>query len=110
MKQLAVAAALAVILAQPAAPAFAQTISNQCFAMGDMAGQVVSWRKHKKTKAQAQAQAAKYYGDDADRQAMGEIIEKIYSPDGAHMTPDQASMFFTDECARRQPKPAANGQ
>ncbi|HZZ09928.1 MAG TPA: hypothetical protein VFE79_04505 [Paraburkholderia sp.] len=99
MKQLAATAMLALCLAQPAAPALAQTVSDQCFAIGDIAGQVASWRAHKKTKAQALAQAAKYYKSDADRQAVGTIIEQIYSPDAPRMTPDQASMKFTSDCA-----------
>lgn len=102
MKRIAVAAALAVCLAQPATHAVAQTVSNQCFAIGDIAGQVTSWRAHKKTKAQALAQAATYYKDDADRQAVNAIIEKIYSPNALKMTPDQASMAFTADCAQQR--------
>jgi hypothetical protein len=81
MKRVVVSALLAVCLAQPAAQAVAQTVSDQCFALGDIAGQVASWRAHKKTKAQALDQAAKYYKDSADRQAVSAIIEKIYAPD-----------------------------
>ena len=44
-------------------------------------------------------QAAKYYKDPADRQAVSAIIEKIYAPDAPHMTPDQASMAISSECA-----------
>ncbi len=107
MKRVAVSAMLAVCLAQPASHAVAQTVSDQCFAIGDIAGQVASWRAHKKTKAQALAQAASYYKDEADRQAVNGIIEKIYSPDAPHMTPDQASMAFTSDCAdqRKQQAP-----
>ena len=76
-------------------------LTHQCFAIGDIAGQVASWRAHKKTKAQALDQAAKYYKDAADRQAVSAIIEKIYSPDAPRMTPDQASMMFTSDCANR---------
>lgn len=102
MKRVVVAALLAACLAQPVAQAVAQTVSDQCFAIGDIAGQVASWRAHKKTKAQALDQAAKYYKDAADRQAVSTIIEKIYSPDAPRMTPDQASMAFTSDCANRQ--------
>ena len=101
MKRVVVSALLAVCLAQPAVQAVAQTVSDQCFAIGDIAGQVASWRAHKKTKAQALDQATKYYKDAADRQAVSAIIEKIYSPDAPHMTPDQASMMFTSDCANR---------
>lgn len=103
MKRVVVSAALAVAcLAQPAAQAVAQTVSDQCFAIGDIAGQVASWRAHKKTKAQALDQAARYYQDASDRQAVSAIIEKIYSPDAPHMTPDQASMAFTSDCANQR--------
>ena len=102
MKRVVVAALLAACLAQPAARAVAQTVSDQCFAIGDIAGQVASWRAHKKTKAQALDQAAKYYRNEADRQAVSAVIEKIYSPDTPRMTPDQASMAFTSDCANRQ--------
>lgn len=107
MKRAAVLAALAVCLGQPAGQALAQTVNDQCFAIGDIAGQVASWRMHKKTKAQALAQAAKYYQGKADQQALNAIIERIYSPEGQSMTPDQASMVFTDECANRQKAPPA---
>jgi hypothetical protein len=70
MKRVVVSALLATCLAQAATQAAAQTVSNQCFAIGDIAGQVASWRAHKKTKAQALDQAAKYYRDDADRQIL----------------------------------------
>ena len=61
MKRVVVSAVLAVCLAQPAVQAVAQTVDEQCFAIGDIAAQVTSWRAHKKTKAQARlAQAAKY--------------------------------------------------
>lgn len=102
MKRVVVSALLAACLAQPAVQAVAQTVSDQCFAIGDIAGQVASWRAHKKTKAQALAQAARYYNDAADRQAVSAIIEKIYSPDTPRMTPDQASMAFTSDCANRK--------
>lgn len=105
MKRVVVSALLAVCLAQPAVQAVAQTVSNQCFAIGDIAGQVASWRAHKKTKAQALDQAARYYQDAADRQAVSVIIEKIYSPDAPRMTPDQASMAFTSDCASHQQAP-----
>jgi hypothetical protein len=101
MKREVVSALLALCLAQPAAQAVAQTVSEQCFAIGDIAAQVASWRAHKKTKAQALEQAAKYYQDAADRQTVNAIIEKIYSPDAPHMTPDQASMAFTSDCVTR---------
>jgi len=61
---------------------------------------VASWRAHKKTKAQALDQAAKYYRDDADRQTFAAIIEKIYAPNAPRMTPDQASMAFTSDCVK----------
>ncbi|XUW91883.1 hypothetical protein OH764_18785 [Burkholderia sp. M6-3] len=99
MKRVVISALLAGCLAQTAVRAVAQTVSNQCFAIGDIAGQVASWRAHKKTKAQALDQAAKYYRDDADRQTFAAIIEKIYAPNAPRMTPDQASMAFTSECA-----------
>ncbi|CAE6761455.1 hypothetical protein R69927_01882 [Paraburkholderia domus] len=102
MKRVVVSAVLAVCLAQPAVEAVAQTVNNQCFAIGDIAGQVASWRAHKKTKEQALAQAAKYYNNESDRQAVSGIIEKIYRPDAPHMTPDQASMAFTSDCAKQQ--------
>jgi hypothetical protein len=102
MKRVVVSAVVAVCLAQPAVEAVAQTVGDQCFAIGDIAGQVASWRAHKKTKEQALAQAAKYYNDESDRQAVGAIIEKIYSPDTPRMTPDQASMMFTSECANQR--------
>lgn len=98
MKRVVVSALLAVCLAQQAAQAVAQTVSDQCFALGDIAGQVASWRAHKKTKAQALDQAAKYYKDAGDRQAVAAIIEKIYAPNAPHMTPDQASMAASSEC------------
>ncbi|MEW6345453.1 MAG: hypothetical protein RXR20_12825 [Paraburkholderia sp.] len=101
MKRVVVSAALAVCLAQPAAQAVAQTVSDQCFALGDIAGQVASWRMHKKTKAQALTQAATYYKDDSDRQAVDAIIERIYGPEGQTLTPDQASMIVTADCANR---------
>jgi hypothetical protein len=109
MKRVVVSAALAVCLAQPAMEAMAQTVSDQCFALGDIAGQVASWRTHKKTKAQALDQAAKYYKDNADRQAINAIIDRIYSQQGPGMTPDQASMIATADCANHQntaPSPA----
>ncbi|REE23820.1 hypothetical protein B0G71_7109 [Paraburkholderia sp. BL27I4N3] len=102
MKRVVVSALLAACLAQPAVQAVAQTVSDQCFAIGDIAGQVASWRAHKKTRAQALEQAARYYNDAADRQAVSAIIEKIYSPDAPRMTPDQASMAFTSDCANRK--------
>lgn len=106
MKRVVASAALAVCLVQPVQQAFAQTVSDQCFAIGDIAGQVASWRAHKKTKAEALAQAKKYYKDDSDRQAVTDIIEKIYSAQGSPMTPDRASMIFTEDCARRQKEQA----
>lgn len=102
MKRVVVSTMLAVSLAQPAAQAVAQTVSDQCFAIGDIAGQVASWRSHKKTKAQALDQAAKYYKDPADQKAVKAIIEKIYNPDAPRMTPDQASMAFTSDCAQQR--------
>ena len=102
MKRVVVSAVLALCLAQPAVEAVAQTVSDQCFAIGDIAGQVASWRAHKKTKAQALDQAAKYYKGESDRQAVSAIVEKIYSPNAPHMTPDQASMAFTSDCANQQ--------
>ncbi|MFM0738231.1 hypothetical protein PQQ51_13395 [Paraburkholderia xenovorans] len=107
MKRVVVSAMLAACLAQPAVEAVAQTVKDQCFALGDIAGQVASWRAHKKTKSQALAQAAKYYKDDADRQAVDRIIEKIYSPDTPRMTPDQASMLITADCVNQGKAPAA---
>ncbi|ALP67922.1 MULTISPECIES: hypothetical protein [Paraburkholderia] len=104
MKRAVAAAALAVCLAQPSTPTFAQTVADQCFAIGDIAGQVASWRRHKKTKQQALTQAQTYYKDASDRQAITAVIDRIYS--GEAMTPDQASMLFTQECAQ-QKKPAA---
>lgn len=105
MKRAVAAAALAVCLAQPSAPTFAQTVADQCFAIGDIAGQVASWRRHKKTKQQALTQAQTYYKDASDRQAVTAVIDRIYSSSEA-MTPDQASMLFTQECAQ-QKKPTA---
>lgn len=102
MKRVVVLAVLALCLVLPTVEAVAQTVSDQCFAIGDIAGQVASWRAHKKTKAQALDQAAKYYKNESDRQAVFGIIEKIYSPDAPHMTPDQASMAFTSDCANQQ--------
>ncbi len=102
MKRVVVSALLAACLAQPAAQALAQTVSDQCFAIGDIAGQVASWRAHKKTKAQALDQAAKYYQDAADRHAVNAIIEKIYSPGAPRVTPDQASMEATSDCANHK--------
>ncbi|WP_027802604.1 hypothetical protein [Paraburkholderia dilworthii] len=99
MKRVVISALLAGYLVLPAAHAVAQTVSDQCFAIGDIAGQVASWRAHKKSKAQALDQAAKYYHDDADRQTFAAIIEKIYAPNAPRMTPDQASMAFTSDCA-----------
>ena len=107
MKRAVVAAMLAVCLAQPAVQAVAQTVNDQCFAIGDIAGQVASWRIHKKTKTQALDQAAKYYQGKADQQALNAIIERIYSPEGQPMTPDQASMVFTADCANHQKAPSA---
>ena len=102
MKRVVVSAVLALCLAQPAVEAVAQTVSDQCFAIGDIAGQVASWRAHKKTRAQALDQAAKYYKGKSDQQAVSAIVEKIYSPNAPHMTPDQASMAFTSDCANQQ--------
>jgi hypothetical protein len=107
MKRVVVSALLALGLAQPAVEAVAQTVSNQCFAIGDIAAQVASWRAHKKIKAQALDQAAKYYQNEADRQAVFGIIEKIYRPGAPRMTPDQASMAFTSECADQHKAQAA---
>lgn len=104
MKRAVAAAALAVCLAQPSTPTFAQTVADQCFAIGDIAGQVASWRRHKKTKQQALTQAQTYYKDASDRQAVTAVIDRIYN--GEAMTPDQASMLFTQECAQ-QKKPTA---
>ncbi|BDC43361.1 hypothetical protein [Paraburkholderia terrae] len=104
MKRAVAAAVLAVCLAQPSTPTFAQTVADQCFAIGDIAGQVASWRRHKKTKQQALTQAQTYYKDASDRQAVTAVIDRIYS--GEAMTPDQASMLFTQECAQ-QKKPTA---
>jgi hypothetical protein len=109
MKRVVVSAALAVCLAQPAMQAVAQTVSDQCFALGDIAGQVASWRMHKKTKAQALDQAAKYYKNDSDRQAIDAIIDKVYSPEGQGKTPDQASMIATADCANQR-KAQPSGQ
>ncbi|MFM0729587.1 hypothetical protein PQQ52_03705 [Paraburkholderia sediminicola] len=106
MKRVVVLTVLAVCLAQPAVEALAQTVSDQCFSIGDIAGQVASWRAHKKTKEQALDQAAKYYKGESDRQAVAGIIEKIYSPGAPHMTPDQASMAFTSECAEQRKQQA----
>ena len=105
MKRAVAAAALAVCLVQPTTQAFAQTVADLCFAIGDIAGQVASWRRHKKTKDQALNQAQKYYRDESDRQAVTSMIDRIYSSPEA-MTPDQASMQFTQECAQ-QKKPAS---
>jgi hypothetical protein len=102
MKRVVVSAALAVCLAQAAGQAVAQTVSDNCSALGDIAGQVASWRLHKKTQTQALDQAAKYYKDTADRQAVDAIIERMYGPEGKGMTPDQASMLVTADCANRQ--------
>jgi hypothetical protein len=107
MKRAVLSAALAMYLAQPAAQAVAQTVNDQCFAIGDIAGQVASWRMHKKTKTQALDQAAKYYQGKADQQALNAIIERIYGPEGQSMTPDRASMVFTAECANHQKAPSA---
>jgi hypothetical protein len=52
--------------------------------------------------AQALDQAAKYYKDPDDRQAVNAIIEKIYAPNAPHMTPDQASMAVSADCANQQ--------
>lgn len=107
MKRVVVSALLAACLVQPAAQAVAQTVAGQCFALGDIAAQVVGWRAHKKTKAQALEQAARYYKDPADREAVDAIIEQIFRPDAPHMTPDQASMAVTKDCVNReQQKPA----
>lgn len=103
MKRAVLTAALAVCLAQPSMQACAQTVADQCFAIGDIAGQVASWRLHKKTKAQAQNQAQQYYKDASDRQAFDAVIDRVYS--GPAMTPDQASMIFTQDCAQHK-KPA----
>ncbi len=100
MKRAVAAAALAVCLAQPSMQAYAQTVADQCFAIGDIAGQVASWRLHKKTRAQALAQAQKYYKEASDQQAVTAMIDRLYS--GAAMTPDQASMVFTQECAQQK--------
>lgn len=105
MKRVVVSALLAACLAQPAAQAVAQTVAGQCFALGDIAEQVVGWRAHKKTKAQALEQAARYYKDPADRAAVNAIIEQIFSPDAPRMTPEQASMMITKQCVSKQ-KPA----
>jgi len=102
MKRVVMSALLAVCVTQTAVPAAAQTVSEQCFAIGDIAGQVASWRAHKKTKAQALDQAARYYPDNADRRTFASIIEKIYAPDAPHMTPDQASMALTSDCVKAQ--------
>ncbi|NKJ45756.1 hypothetical protein CIC12_03160 [Burkholderia sp. SG-MS1] len=107
MKRVVVSALLAVCLAQPAAQAVAQTVNDQCFALGDIAGQVASWRAHKKTKAQALDQAARYYKDPADLQAVDAIIEKIFSAGAPRMTPDQASMTFTSECLKKNGQAAS---
>ena len=53
---------------------------------------------------QALTQAQTYYKDATDRQAVTAVIDRIYS--GEAMTPDQASMLFTQECAQ-QKKPTA---
>ncbi|MBN3762097.1 hypothetical protein [Burkholderia sp. Ac-20365] len=100
MKRAVVAATLAVCLAQPSMPAFAQTVADQCFAIGDIAGQVASWRRHKKTRQQALTQAQTYYKDASDRQAVEAVIDRIYT--GDPMTPDQAEMLFTRECAQQK--------
>lgn len=111
MKRAVISAILTMAcLAQPAAQAMAQTVNNQCFALGDIAGQVASWRAHKKTKAQALDQAAKYYKDSADQQAVNAIIEKIYAPGAPHMTPDQASMAITQDCANQHQTQAPAAQ
>jgi hypothetical protein len=104
MKRAVAAAALAVCLAQPSTQTYAQTVADQCFAIGDIAGQVASWRLHKKTKAQALTQAHKYYKEAADQQAVTAMIDRLYS--GAAMTPDQASMVFTQECAQQKQRAA----
>jgi hypothetical protein len=110
MKRVVVPALVALCIAQPAVQAVAQTVSDQCFALGDIAGQVASWRAHKKTKSQALEQAAHYYKDPSDRAAVDAIIEKIYSPDAPHMTPDQASMAITSDCVNRHKGQAAPAQ
>ncbi|MDR6391335.1 hypothetical protein AB3X82_21200 [Paraburkholderia phenoliruptrix] len=107
MKRLVVSTLLASCLVQAAAPAAAQTVSDQCFAIGDIAGQVASWRAHKKSKAEALNQAAKYYRDDADRRTFAGIIEKIYAPNAPRMTPDQASMAFTSDCVNARKERAS---
>jgi hypothetical protein len=107
MKRVVAAALVALCVAQPAAQAVAQTVSDQCSALGDIAGQVVGWRAHKKTKALALEQAARYYKGPADRAAVDAIIEKIFAPDAPRMTPDQANMAVTSECLNRQKGPAA---
>ena len=94
------AALLAACLAQATVEAAAQTVSDQCFAVDDIAAQVASWRAHKKTREQALNQAAKYYRDDADRRTSAAIIETIYAPNAPRMTPDQASMTFTSDCVK----------
>ena len=101
MKRVVVSAMLTVCLVQPALDAVAQTVSKQCFALGDIAGQVTGWRAHKKTKAQALAQADKYYGNQADRQAVDAIIDRIYQPGAPKLTPDQASMAITSDCLKQ---------
>jgi hypothetical protein len=100
MKRVVVSALLGACLAQAAGQAVAQTVSDQCFAIGDIAGQVISWRARKKTRAEVLDQAAKYYRDDADRRTVAAIIGTIYAPDAPRMTPDQASMAFTSDCAK----------
>jgi hypothetical protein len=50
-------------------------------------------------------QAQTYYKDASDRQAVTAVIDRIYSS-SEPMTPDQASMLFTQECAQ-QKKPTA---
>ncbi|APA87557.1 hypothetical protein BJG93_18940 [Paraburkholderia sprentiae WSM5005] len=107
MKRVVISALVALCVALPAAPAVAQSVSDQCFALGDIAGQVASWRTHKKTKAQALDQAARYYTDPSDRAAVDAIIEKLYRPDAPHMTPDQASMAITSACVSRHKGQAA---
>ncbi|OLL31639.1 hypothetical protein BTH42_11980 [Burkholderia sp. SRS-W-2-2016] len=110
MKRVVVTALVALCVAQPATQAVAQTVSDQCSALGDIAGQVVGWRAHKKTKAQALEQAARYYKGPADRAAVDAIIEKIFAPDAPRMTPDQANMAVTAECLDRQKGPASSTQ
>jgi hypothetical protein len=105
-----VVSALVVLCAAQAAQAVAQTVADQCFALGDIAGQVASWRAHKKTKAQALDQAARYYKDPSDRAAVDAIIEKLYRPDAPHMTPDQASMAITSDCVNQHKGQAAPQQ